>query len=81
MKNLETIFGAGLCYGKLEAGALVFVIPTLLLGRLVTAALNSILSGSEGLSLCTFDLSTSALVQVKQVNLSFGYLKMEEVAS
>jgi hypothetical protein len=76
MKNLETIFGAGLCYGKLEAGALVFVIPTLLLGRLVTAVLNSILSGSQGLSLCTFDLSTSALVQVK-----LGYLKMEEVAS
>ncbi|CAK9205011.1 unnamed protein product [Sphagnum troendelagicum] len=28
------VFKEGLCYGKLEAGALVFVIPTLLLGRL-----------------------------------------------
>jgi len=28
---------AGLCYGKPEAAALFFVIPTLLLGRLVSS--------------------------------------------
>lgn len=28
-------FATGLCYGKLEAGILTFIIPTVLLGHLV----------------------------------------------
>ena len=35
------ILGSGLCYGKLEAGILTFIIPTVLLGHLVLQLLQN----------------------------------------
>lgn len=34
--NSITLFVTGLCYGKLEAGILTFIIPSILLGHLVS---------------------------------------------
>lgn len=33
--KMSTLLISGLCYGKLEAGILTFIIPTVLLGHLV----------------------------------------------
>lgn len=33
--KMSTLLISGLCYGKLEAGILTFIVPTVLLGHLV----------------------------------------------